>query len=241
MTTLTISSTEIGIYNMNELNDMFHEIVMRLNTLCNKNYKNMDFYQLPLIIIETVEEITKNRSVSSIEKLNLAKDTMEYCLTKLDITKTDKNYAHIMFPIMTESLISISNKKFKLYKKPTIEKTIDIIIKDIYDHIKDSTNHIEDFSNNFFKIILVMINKVNNYKNITNTEKKNIIIKILKCIIDNFYDFFPSYSENDINKIIFFNNFVSSYIDNVFKVYKNKSGLNTHKQFFKETSHPFFK
>jgi hypothetical protein len=217
-------------------NNIYHEIIIKLNTI--SNFKNIDFSHIALLIIEIVEDMTENKIIGSEDKLELATNAMEYCLTKLDIDRIDKIYIKEMFPIMTDSLISISNKKYKLHKKPTMERDDEMIIKDTYDHIKIMTTSPQEFTNNFFKIILIMIDRVNNYKDISNIEKKNIIVRILNCIINNIEDFFSTYDEY-IDKIIFYNKFTSSYIDNVFKVYKNKSKLNIHKQFFKAT--PFFK
>ncbi len=227
-------------FSENKLNNMYHKIITKLIY----HISHDKFYELPLIIMETVEDITNDKGVTSNEKLNLAKDALEYSLIKSKLMYNEKKYTRDMFPLMTESLIFISNKKYKLRKNGNIEKKVTLVYDEIYNKIKNEIEekyNINSFTNLFFKVILVIINDANNYKNILNHQKKIIVVNVINNLVCKINQIFNNYNKIDIDRIIFFNRFTSSYIENVFRIYKNKTRLNTHKQIFKSQDKPLFK
>ena len=223
-----------SILETNELNNIYHQIIIKLKILFSNDSEASNFLHLPLLIIETVEDLTRDQTVTSQDKLSLAKDVLEYCLVKSNLKNIEKDYLKMMFPLMIESLISISNKKYRLYKRGQLDKVQ--IFDEIYNQIRATIYNnfnLQEFTESFFKIILIIIDKVNDYKNILNHQKKVIVLSVINQIINKIYEIYNYCTTTDVNRIIFFNKFTSSYIDNVFNIYKNRSRLNTHKQIFK--------
>lgn len=206
METLTLVSTNVSSYD-----EIFN------------NYINIDklssqkFDDLLYIVLDYINK-TPNQQ--------LINDVVEHHLAKHKLEDIDKKFMIIMYKLISKSLIKLSNKKFKTARNTNTNKFN--ISSEIYENIKNEKKYdLRKFTINFFNITLLALSKTYQFDKLTDENRKYIVIDVMNNLITYFYNY---YGYVDLDKVIYFNNFLPVYIDNALKLSKTSYSYNIFKK-----------
>lgn len=197
--------------------------------------------RLTVYVMELVEKIKE--PLTSEEKLYIATSVLENTIDGIhQLSNKDKADIKQLIPNTIEIIINASKGKFSFGKKKRVNKVKVNTIKitnQIYDRllvlIKEKDIDSKTLGINIFILLTQIMSIVDEYPDITGTEKRNIVINVFNRLIDELDTIFPDITEDDKALIIMAIKYIIPLIETLIDVIRKKVDINKVKNWFSRT------
>jgi len=226
----------VSIDAMNELKSVTNEVLIKLKTTIYSDIKYDDIANVPLLIVELVDENCRNKNIHGKDKLHLAKTILDEYLTNISKhTDEEKESIRVIFVELVETYLGVAKRKIditSLGKKKAENNTI-LVSENLYNKfISFVTNDEEEPSllvRNFMSYVVFLIQQVNEYKDLQGLDKKKIVLNVLTKFSDEVEKHYKL-TEKQKQSLQYAVSLLPTIIDTLFYVHKKYSKLTENKK-----------
>ena len=237
-----IETKDVGVIetdNINEKQTLFHNIKDLFIGM------DIDSSNVMLYLTRTVETVDMFFNGTGEEKKEIVIKTIFDLLDdNVDINDSEKEFIKLLLDSLIETVIKTSRKQLsfdnnnlkkfnKSNKNLSIGQIIELIIDKTINIIKEKDYDNKQIIIQFPIIIGMIINIVDDYKNISRAEKKNIIIKVVKDLITEKIPEIIKIEEDEQNKFDLIIQILPSIIDILVEIIDGKYNINKIKSIIK--------
>ena len=175
------------VEELDDSNSIFHNVKDMFRGM------DIDLSNIMLYSARVIEFVDVFQSGDGSEKKDIVVNTILKLVNEnLDIPPEDKEFIVFMLDGLIETILKTSKKEINLatkhpQKKPTLDQSVGQIVDSLVDRcvtiIRVNQYDAENVIINIPIIVGMIMSIVENYKNLSGTEKKNVVVKVITNLI----------------------------------------------------------
>lgn len=226
------------VEELDDSNSIFHNVKDLFRGM------DIDLSNVMLYAARVVEFVDVFQTGDGDEKKAIVVNTLLNLINEnLDISTEDKEFIVLMLDGLIETILKTSKKEINLstkhaQKKPSLDQSVGQIVDSLVDRcvtiIRVNQYDAENIIINIPIVIGMVMGIVENYKNLSGTEKKNVVVRVIKNLIGVRIPKFINLNESHNRKLELVVQIVPSIIDVLIDVANGRYNINEVVSFFKK-------
>ena len=218
------------VEELDESNSIFHNVKDLFRGM------DIDLSNVMLYAARVVEFVDVFQTGDGDEKKSVVINTLLSLINEnLDISVEDKEFIVFMLDGLIETILKTSKKEINLAtkhapKKPSLDQSVGQIVDSLVDRcvtiIRVNQYDAENIIINIPIVVGMIMSIVENYKNLSGTEKKNVVVKVIKKLIGERIPTFVKLEESHHKKLELVVQIVPSIIDVLIDVANGRYNIN---------------